>query len=76
LSNSSTRRTRCRLAATSRSRASPRRQPGRAERGRPNAGFFNSQIIQAFQWAVVQDHVNVLNESIGANPLPNTLDTR
>ncbi len=40
----------------------------------PNAGFFNSQIIQAVQWAVTQDHVNVLNESIGANPLPNTQD--
>ena len=40
----------------------------------PNAGFFNSQIIQAVQWAVLHDHVNVLNESIGANPLPNTQD--
>src|SRR5215472_15868134 len=40
----------------------------------PNAGFFNSQIIQAVQWAVTQDHVNVLNESIGANPIPNTQD--
>ncbi len=40
----------------------------------PNAGFFNSQIVQAVQWAVTQDHVNVLNESIGANPLPNTQD--
>jgi subtilisin family serine protease len=39
-----------------------------------NAGFFNSQIIQAVEWAVLRDHVNVLNESIGANPLPNTLD--
>lgn len=37
-----------------------------------NAGFFNSQIIQAVQWAVIHDHVNVLNESIGGNPLPNT----
>jgi hypothetical protein len=37
-----------------------------------NAGFFNSQIIQAVQWAVFTDHVNVLNESIGGNPLPNT----
>jgi subtilisin family serine protease len=39
-----------------------------------NAGFFDSQIIQAVQWAVLQDHVNVLNESIGGNPLPNTED--
>ncbi len=39
-----------------------------------NAGFFNSQIIQAIQWAVIHDHVNVLNESIGGNPLPNTED--
>jgi hypothetical protein len=38
----------------------------------PNAGFFNSQIIQAVEWAVLHDHVNVLNESIGANPIPNT----
>ena len=38
----------------------------------PNPGFFNSQIIQAIQWAVLNDHVNVLNESIGGNPVPNT----
>jgi subtilisin family serine protease len=37
-----------------------------------NAGFFNSQIIQAVEWAVLHDHVNVLNESIGGNPIPNT----
>jgi subtilisin family serine protease len=37
-----------------------------------NAGFFNSQIIQAIEWAVLHDHVNVLNESIGGNPIPNT----
>jgi subtilisin family serine protease len=40
----------------------------------PNAGFFNSQIIQAVEWAVLYDHVNVLNESIGGNPIPNTQD--
>jgi subtilisin family serine protease len=40
----------------------------------PNAGFFNSQIIQAIEWAVLHDHVNVLNESIGGNPIPNTED--
>src|SRR5690242_8761142 len=39
-----------------------------------NAGFFNSQIIQAVEWAVLHDHVNVLNESIGGNPVPNTQD--
>ncbi len=38
----------------------------------PNPGFFNSQIIQAVEWAVLHDHVNVLNESIGGNPIPNT----
>jgi subtilisin family serine protease len=39
-----------------------------------NEGFFNSQIIQAIEWAVLHDHVNVLNESIGGNPIPNTQD--
>jgi len=40
----------------------------------PNAGFFNSQIIQAIEWAVNVDNVDVLNESFGANPLPDTRD--
>jgi hypothetical protein len=39
-----------------------------------NAGFFNSQIIQAIEHAVLVDHVNILNESFGGNPLPNTTD--
>jgi Subtilase family len=38
----------------------------------PNAGFFNSTIIQGIEWAVLHDHVNILNESIGGNALPNT----
>ena len=37
-----------------------------------DAGFFDSQAIQAIQWAVLHDHVNVLNESFGGNPIPNT----
>ena len=38
------------------------------------AGFFNSQIIQSIEWAVDQDKVDVLNESIGGNPIPDTHD--
>jgi hypothetical protein len=40
----------------------------------PTGGFFNSTIIQGIQWAVEHDGVNVLNESLGGNPLPNTED--
>ncbi len=38
----------------------------------PNAGFFDSTIVQGIEWAVLHDRVNILNESIGGNPLPNT----
>jgi Subtilase family/Peptidase inhibitor I9 len=37
-----------------------------------NAGAFNSQIIQAIEWAVGADDVDVLNESFAGNPLPDT----
>jgi subtilisin family serine protease len=37
-------------------------------------GFFNSTILAGIQWLVEQDHVDILNESIGGNPLPNTED--
>jgi hypothetical protein len=37
-------------------------------------GFFNSTILAGIEWLVEHDHVNILNESIGGNPLPNTED--
>lgn len=33
---------------------------------------FNSQIIQTIQYAVMVDHVNVLDEPFGGTPVPNT----
>ena len=33
---------------------------------------FNSEILQGMDWAVTHDHVDVLSESFGGNPLPNT----
>jgi hypothetical protein len=40
----------------------------------PNPAFFNSTIIQAIEWAVNVDQVDVRNESIGGNPVPDTQD--
>jgi hypothetical protein len=37
-------------------------------------GFFSSTIIQAIEWAVLHDRVNILNESFGGNPIPDTHD--
>jgi len=37
-----------------------------------NTNFaFNSEILQGLDWAVSQDHVDVLSESFGGNPVPN-----
>jgi hypothetical protein len=33
-------------------------------------GAFNSTIIQAVDWAIERDHVDVINESFGGNPFP------
>ena len=35
-------------------------------------GFFNSTILAGIQWLVEHDHVNILNESLGGSPIPNT----
>ena len=70
---SSTRRTRCRRAATSRVRGMA---PGASLIGMKVFGkassAFTSVIIQGIDWAVTHDHADILSESFGGYPIPDT----